>query len=67
MSIVKACQKDDIPTKVIKINKNIFSGFIAKDFNNCFDKGVFPDNLKHTDVTPVHKKKTKGLEPIADL
>ena len=59
-SIVKACQKDDIPTKVIKMNKDIFAGFIAKDFNNCADKGVFPDDLKHADVTPIHKKKDKS-------
>ena len=54
LSIDKACQKDDIPTKVIKINKE--AGFIAKDFNNCVDKGLFPDDVKHADVTPVHKK-----------
>ena len=44
MSIVKACQMDDIPAKVIKMNKYIFTGFIAKEFNNCVDKGVFPDD-----------------------
>ena len=60
MSIVKACQKDGIPTKAIKINKDIFAGFIAKGFNNCVDVGVFADDLKHADVTPVHKKKDKS-------
>ena len=60
LSIVKACQKDDIPTKVIKMNKDIFAGFIAKEFNDCVDKGVFPDYLKHADVTPIHKKKDKN-------
>ena len=60
MSIVKACQEDGIPTKAIKINKDIFAGFIAKDFNNCVDVGVFADDLKHADVTPVHKKKDKS-------
>ena len=60
MSIVKACQKDDIQTKVIKMNKDIFAGFLANDFNNCVNKGVFPDNLKHADATPVHKKKGKS-------
>ena len=30
--------------------------FIAKDFNNCIDEGVFPDDLKHADVTIAHKK-----------
>ena len=42
------------------MNKNSFSGFIAKDFNKCADKGVFPDDLKHADVTPIHKKKDKS-------
>ena len=42
LNIVKACQKDDIPAKVIKMNKDIFTGFIAKDFNNCVDKSLFP-------------------------
>ena len=46
MTINKACQKDGISTKVIKMNKDIFTGFMAKDFNNCVDKGVFPDELK---------------------
>ena len=41
------------------MNKDIFAGFIAKDFNNCVDKGVFADDLKHADVTRMHKKKAK--------
>ena len=60
LSIVKACQKDDIQTKVIKMNKDIFAGFIAKDFNSCVDKGVFLDDLKHADVTPIYKKEDKS-------
>ena len=60
LSIVKACQKDDIPTKVIKMNKDIFAGFIAKYFNNCVDKSVFPDDLKHAGITQIHKKKDKS-------
>ena len=67
LSIVKACQKDDIPTKVLKMNKDIFAGFIAKDFSNCVDKGVFPDDLKHADVTRIHKKKDKVIKPITGL
>ena len=42
------------------MNKDIFAGFKAKNFNNCVNKGIFPDNLKHADVTPVHKKKDKN-------
>ena len=55
LSIGKVCQKDDIPTKVIKMNRDIFAGFLAS-----FDEGVFPDCLKHADVTPVYKKKDKS-------
>ena len=67
LSIVKACQKDDIPPKVIKMNKYISAGFIAKDLNNCVDKGVFPDDLKHADVTQFIKRKTKVIKPITGL
>ena len=60
LSIVKARQDYGIQTKVVKRNKDIFANFIAKDFNNCVDKGVFPEDLKYADVTPVHKKKDKN-------
>ena len=60
MSIFKACQKDDIPTKVIKMNNDIFAGFKTKDFSNCVDKGVFPEEVKHADVIPIHKKQDKS-------
>ena len=55
------------PKKSDKINKDIFAGFIAKYFNNCVDKSVFQDDLKHADVTPVHKKKDKSDKTITDL
>ena len=64
--IVKACQKF-IPTKVIKMNKYIFASFTDKDFNNCVDKGVFPDGLMRADGTPIHKKKAKVTKPITGL
>ena len=42
------------------MNKDIFAGFIAKDFTDCVDKGLFSDDLKHADVAPIHKKKDKS-------
>ena len=45
---------------MIKVNKDIFAGFIAEDFNNCVDESVFQGGLKHADVTPVYKKKDKS-------
>ena len=63
--IVKTFQKDDIPTKVIKMNKYIFAGFIANDLNNCANKGVFSDDLMYADVTSAHKMKV--IKPITCL
>ena len=49
----------DIPTKVIKINKDIFANFITDHFNYCIGNGEFLDESKHADVIPVHKKNEK--------
>ena len=59
LNVAKTCQVNDIPTKVIKINKDIFANFITDHFNYCIANGEFPDELKHTDVIPVHKKNEK--------
>ena len=45
---------------MIKVNKDIFAGFIAEDFNNCVDEGLFQGDLKHAGVRPVHNKKHKS-------
>ena len=50
---------DDIPTKMIKLNKDIIAPFISKNFNFCVDKVEFLNHLKHMDIVPVHKKKSK--------
>ena len=50
---------NDIPTKVIKMNKDNFAYFIMDHFNYCIAYGEFPDELKHADVIPVHKKNEK--------
>ena len=53
------------------MNKDIFAGVIATDVNNGVDKGVYPDDLKHDDVTPVHKTKGKShktnYRPVSTL
>ena len=59
LNVVKRCQMNDIPTKVIKMNKDIFANFITDYFNYCIAYGEFPDQLKHADVIPVHKKNEK--------
>ena len=56
----KATQQGDIPTKIIKDNKDIFSYFISASFNNAVNKGVFPDELKHADIKPIYKKESRN-------
>ena len=41
------------------MNKYIFPNFITDHFNYCIANGEFPDELKHPDVIPVHKKNKK--------
>ena len=33
LNVAKTCQVNDIPTKVIKINKDVFGNFITDHFN----------------------------------
>ena len=56
----KACQEYDIPVKLIKSNKDLFSHFIYHSCNNSLFKSNFPSNLKAADILPTHKKKDKS-------
>ena len=57
MNVHKTCQLKDIPTKIIKMNSDIFANFICLHFNYCIDIGEFPQEFKSADIIPVHKKK----------
>ena len=59
LNVTKSCQINDIPTKVIKMNKDIFATFITDHFHYCIAYGEFLDELKHANVIPVHKKNEK--------
>ena len=52
-------QTSDTPTKVIKLNSNIFSNLIYKNFNCCIDKDEFPNDMKHADIVSIYKKNKK--------
>ena len=41
------------------MNKGIFANFITDHFNYCIAYGESPDELKHADVIPIHKKNKK--------
>ena len=55
----KTCQENDIPVKIIKSHKDMFSYFIHHNFNNSLCSSIFPSELKKTDILPIHKKKRK--------
>ena len=59
LNVVKTCQVNYIPTKVIKMYKDIFANFITNHFNYCIGYCEFPDELKHADVIPINKKNEK--------
>ena len=60
LNIKKSCQQESIPTKIIKLNKDLIAKFINENLNSCIDEGEFPFELKHPDIVPVHKKKYKS-------
>ena len=62
LDVKKACQKKDIPTKVIKNNSDAFADFFFFNLNNCIASLVFPSNFKNAEITPVHKKDSKNTE-----
>ena len=67
----KVTQSDDIPTKIIKNNSDIFSRFFQANFNNAIETSTFPEQLKYADVKPVFKKDSrtdkKNYRPIGIL
>ena len=42
----KAYQKDNIPPKLLKQNKDISALVLANETDRCIDEGTFPSNLK---------------------
>ena len=57
LNTAKTCQNADNPTKILKLNKDIFAKFISNNFNHCIDEGEFPYELKHAGLVPVLKKR----------
>ena len=50
-------QLNDVPTKYIKIFRNVFTLVITDDYNNCADIYIFWECLKTAQVIPTNKKK----------
>ena len=39
LDVLKASQENEIPTKIVKENSDVFSNFIYQNFNNMIDHG----------------------------
>ena len=55
----KTTQLEEIPTKIVKENLNIFATFLVKDINTCIKKGQFSDKMNTADITLAFKKGDK--------
>ena len=55
----KATHSNDVPTKIVKANADLFSIFVSNAFNESVISCKFLAVLKLADVEPVHKKKTR--------
>ena len=63
----KVSKSNDIPLRIIKEFSDISGGFLVKNFNECLDKGFFPEELKCAEIVPVYKKMIKRIRITIDL
>ena len=62
LDISKSNPINSIPSKIIINNTDIFVPILYNNFNNIINSGIFPFNLKLSDITPTHKKKERILK-----
>ena len=71
LDALNATQSNEMATKIIKNNSDIFSKFFEANLNSTIETSTFPEQLKHGDVKPVFKKDTrtdkKNYRPISVL
>ena len=65
--VSKASQDSDIPTKIIKMNADIFAEVLYNVFNRSLEIGEFPSGMKLVNVTPVHEKGSRMIKVIIGL
>ena len=63
----KAAIHKNIPSKILKSSSEATVNILHRILNETITKGVFPDNLKLTDFTPVFKKDNPFDKKTRDL
>jgi len=51
----KSINKNDVPTKVIKLSKFVLAPVLTRVFDKCLNEGFYPDCLKMAEVIPICK------------
>ena len=63
--------ESDIPAKILKKSVKIYKKEITFIINDCIEKGIFPDDHKLADVSPIFKKeysfKKENYRPVSIL
>ena len=67
LSSKKATRKGDVPAKILKNSINAYISELTILINNHLKEGVFPDDLKLADITPIFKKEDKNYQPVSIL
>ena len=57
----KSAGATEIPIKCIKLSNVIISPILTVIFNRCITEGIFPDDLKIAQITPIFKKGSQAL------
>ena len=58
----KAVRQSDIPTKIVKMNVDIFSELLYFEVYETIEFSTFPFCMKLADVTPVYKKGNRSVK-----
>ena len=54
----KVTREAEIPAKILKDSLSVYTKKLTTIINNCLNDGLFPNELKLADVSPVFRKKT---------
>jgi hypothetical protein len=64
-------KSSDIPIHVIKNSSRVITPYLVHYFNDCMQKGHFPDELKVGRISPIYKKDNEELlgnyRPVSTL
>jgi len=71
LKVRSSCGYDVIPASILKLGSAVLCTSLTGIINKCINNSVFPDSLKHAEVTPLYKKNNnldkKNYRPVSVL